>query len=169
MRTDTTSRSAISRLLSPAATRLAISRSRDVNGSGSGADEEATFWRIVNQNGLNRYAGGVAPRNAFFAPWTNSFDLRMSQEFPGFFDGNKFLVSLDILNVGNLLNKKWGHIDEIAFQSNGGLARSFVNYQGLDSTGRYIYGVDGSVEDFVTRQARGESQWAAQLTVKYSF
>lgn len=142
---------------------------RDMNGSGSGADEEATFWRIVNQNGLNRYAGGVAPRNSAFAPWTNSFDLRMSQEFPGFFDGNKLLVSLDILNVGNLLNKKWGHIDEVAFQSQGGLARSFVNYQGLDASGRYIYGVNGSVEDYVTRQARGESQWAAQLTVKYSF
>ncbi|MFZ2752693.1 MAG: hypothetical protein WAZ48_04520, partial [Lysobacteraceae bacterium] len=81
----------------------------------------------------------------------------------------KVLVSLDIINVGNLLNKDWGHIDEVAFQSAGGLARSFVNYQGLGAQGRYIYGVNGQVEDFVTRQQRGESQWAAQLTLKYSF
>ncbi len=142
---------------------------RDVNASGSGADEEATFWRIANANGLNRYAGGVAERNTSFASWTNNFDVRLSQEFPGFFADNKVLLSLDIINVGNLLNKKWGRIDEVAFQAAGGLARSYVNFQGLDAQGRYIYGVDGQIEDFVTRQQRGESQWAAQLTLKYSF
>lgn len=142
---------------------------RDMNNSGSGADEEALFWQIANANGLNRYAGRAVERNSSFASWTNTFDVRFSQEFPGFFSGNKVLLSLDILNVGNLLNKDWGHIDEVAFQSNGGLARSFVNYLGLDSQGRYVYGVDGQVEDYVTRQQRGESQWAAQLTLKYSF
>ncbi len=142
---------------------------RDVNASGSGADEEALFWQIANANGLNRYAGRAVERNSSYGTWTNNFDVRFSQEFPGFLEGNKVLVSLDIINVGNLLNKDWGHIDEIAFQSAGGLARSFVNYQGLDAQGRYIYGVDGQVEDYVTRQQRGESQWAAQLTLKYSF
>ena len=142
---------------------------RDVNNSGSGADEEALFWQIANANGLNRYAGGVVERNSSFGDWTHNFDVRISQEFPGFFKGNKILLALDILNFGNLLNKDWGRIDEIAFQAQGGLARSFVNYQGLDANGRYIYGVDGQVEDFVTRQQRGESQWAAQLTLKYMF
>ncbi|MEQ1513972.1 MAG: TonB-dependent receptor [Lysobacteraceae bacterium] len=142
---------------------------RDVNASGSGADEEALFWRIANANGLNRYAGNAVERNSSYGTWTNNFDVRFSQEFPGFLEGNKVLLSLDILNVGNLLNKDWGHIDEVAFQAQGGLARSFVNYQGLDAQGRYIYGVDGQVEDYVTRQQRGESQWAAQLTLKYSF
>lgn len=142
---------------------------RDLNGNGS-ADEQARFFEFVNADPtLRRYMGQVVKRNSAFAPWTNSFDLRVSQEFPGFFDKNKFTVTLDMLNVGNLLNKKWGHIDEVAFQSQGGLARSFVNYLGVDPQGRYIYGVDGNVEDFVTRQARGESQWAAQLTVNYRF
>ncbi|MGQ0801884.1 MAG: TonB-dependent receptor domain-containing protein [Pseudomarimonas sp.] len=136
------------------------------NGS---ADEEAAFWNIVAQNGLSQYAGGVVPRNSAFAQWTNSFDLRISQEFPGFLEGNKISLVLDILNVGNLINKDWGRIDEVAFQSQGGLARSFVNYLGTDASGRYIYGVDGQVEDFVTRQVKGESQWAAQLTLKYEF
>ncbi len=142
---------------------------RDVNGSGSGADEEALFWQIANANGLNRYAGGVVDRNSSYGDWVHNFDVRISQEFPGFFKGNKILLALDILNFGNLLNKDWGRIDEIAFQAQGGLARSFVNYQGLDANGRYIYGVDGQVEDYVTRQQRGESQWAAQLTLKYMF
>ena len=142
---------------------------RDLNGSGSGADEEAVFWNIVNSNGLAGYAGGVVDRNSSFASWTNNFDMRVSQQFPGFFADNKITLALDILNVGNLVNKRWGRIDEIGFQPQGGLARSFVNYQGLTPDGRYIYGVDGNVEDFVTRQQRGESQWAAQLTLRYQF
>jgi len=142
---------------------------RDLGGAVGSADEEAAFWAIINREGLSQYAGGVVERNSQFAPWTNNFDLRISQELPGFIGDNKFTITLDILNVGNLINKKWGQIDEIFFQSQGGLARSFVNYQGLDSSGRYIYGVNGQVEDFNTRNVRGESAWAAQVTVKYEF
>ncbi len=142
---------------------------RDLNGNGS-ADEEARFWAIAKANGLAQYAGGVVDRNSSFAPWTNSFDMRVSQEFPGFFSGNRVSLILDVLNVGNIINKKWGRIDEVAFQSQGGLARSYVNYLGIDApTGKYIYGVNGEVEDYVTRQARGESQWSAQFTLKYEF
>jgi hypothetical protein len=38
----------------------------------------------------------------------NQVDMRFSQELPSFFRGHKAVVSLDILNFGNLLNKKWG-------------------------------------------------------------
>jgi hypothetical protein len=137
---------------------------RDLNGNGS-ADEAARFWETVNANPeLRRHIGGVVERNEAFSPWVNTFDLRVSQEFPGFFDGNKVTLTLDILNVGNLLNKKWGRTDEIGFPLN----RSFVNYGGIDASGRYVY-IMGNVEDFVTRQERAESQWAAQVTLKYSF
>jgi len=129
-----------------------------------GAAEEAQFWAIVNQYGLNRYAGRVVERNADFAPWVNNLDMRISQQLPGFMDGHKTELVFDILNVGNLINKDWGRIEEIGFPLN----RSFVNYLGLDSQGRYIYGL-GSVEQPFVRQARGESQWAAQVTLRYSF
>ena len=142
---------------------------RDTNGNGSGADEEARFWAFVNANGLNRYAGGVVERNSSFAPWTNSFDIRISQELPGFFKKHKTVVALDILNFGNLLNKDWGRIDEVGFQPQGGLSRSFVESLGLTADGRYVYGVNDFVEDLTTRQTRGESQWAAQFTIRYEF
>ena len=137
---------------------------RDLNANGS-ADEAAKFWNIVNANPeLRRHIGGVVERNEAFAPWVNQFDVRVSQELPVFFGDNKFIVTLDVLNVGNLLNKKWGRIDEIGFPSN----RSFVWYGGLDAQGRYEY-ILGNEEDFVTRQERAESQWAAQLTLQYRF
>ena len=131
---------------------------------------EERFWSIVNgDKDLRNAAGSVVRRNGSFAPWTNSFDLRISQEIPGLWKGNKGSFSLDFLNFGNLLNKKWGHINEVAFQSAGGQARSFVDYVGLDAQGRYTYAVRPQVESLDIRQAKGESQWAIQATVKYEF
>ena len=129
-----------------------------------GATEEARFWDIVNANpALSSARGGVVGRNNSFAPWVNNFDVRFSQEMPGFIKGHKSTFTLDFLNFGNLLNKKWGRIDEIGFPSN----RSFVNFNGLEN-GQYVYSL-GSVEDLATRQASGESQWAVQATLRYEF
>jgi hypothetical protein len=136
----------------------------------SHANEEK-FWSIVNgDKALRAAAGGVIGRNTAFAPWTNSFDMRISQEVPGLFKGNKGSFSIDFMNFGNLLNKKWGRINEVGFQSSGGLARSFVDYGGLDTaTGKYVYIVRPSVESIDPRQAKGESQWAIQVSAKYEF
>jgi len=134
-----------------------------------GAAEEQRFWDIVNTyQELSDARGGVVSRNSGRSPWVNNVDVRIAQELPGFVSGHKARVKFDILNFGNLLNKKWGRIDEVAFQSAGGQARSFVNYKGLDAQGRYIYSL-GALEDLTTRQARGESQWAMQLTFEYEF
>lgn len=132
--------------------------------------QEDKFWSIVNADkDLKNAAGSVVGRNKSFAPWTNSFDMRISQEIPGLWAKNKGTLALDFFNFGNLLNKKWGRIPEVDFQSNGGQARSFVDYAGLDANGHYIYNVRPSVETINIRQAKGESQWAIQLSAKYEF
>lgn len=133
------------------------------------ADDEAQFFDLVRQYGLEQYTGGVVPRNEDFAPWVHNFDMRISQELPGFFADNKAEIWLDILNVGNLLNKDWGQIDEIFFQSNGGQARSFVNFAGINSSGQYVYDVINNPETLGRRDNRGESRWALQLGFRYSF
>ena len=131
---------------------------------------ENRFWAIVNNDkDLKKAAGGVAKRNASFSPWTNSIDMRVSQQLPGFDKSHKLVLSLDMLNVGNMINRRWGRIDEIAFFGNGGQSRGFVNAVGLDPQGRYIYSVKAVADDFVTRQARGESQWSMQATIRYEF
>jgi len=77
------------------------------------------------------------------------------------------------LNVDNMLNKRWGRIDEIAFSGSGGQQRGFVNVVGRDAQGRYIYSVKDRADDFVTRGLLGgerrESFWALQATFKYEF
>lgn len=132
---------------------------------------EQRFWDVVNNNkALRNSAGSTVQRYNDFSPWTNSFDLRISQEFPGMFTRNKASFSLDFLNFGNLLNKKWGHINEVPFYSAGGQTRGFVDYAGIDqATGKYVYAVRSKVDDYQIRQVKGESQWAIQATVKYEF
>ncbi|MFC0349327.1 TonB-dependent receptor [Undibacterium danionis] len=131
---------------------------------------ETRFWEVVKQDSdLMNAAGGVVKRNASFAPWTNSIDMRFTQELPGLYKQNKAVFILDLFNVGNLLNKKWGRINEVGFQSGGGQARSFVDFAGLDPQGKYVYNVRSTVEGYDTRQVKGESQWAVQATLRYEF
>ncbi|MEK7736869.1 MAG: Oar protein, partial [Pseudomonadota bacterium] len=131
---------------------------------------EDRFWSIVDQNkALSDAKGGVVKRNAEFSPWVNSFDMRVSQQVPGFTPKQRGLLVLDILNIGNLLNKNWGRTNEMAFQSSGGQTRRFVNYVGINAQGKYVYQVSPTVDDLTLRQVRGESQWAMQVSLKYEF
>lgn len=131
---------------------------------------EDRFWSFVNANPeLKSAAGRVMKRNDSFAPWTNSFDMRISQEVPGVFKRNKGTFALDFFNVGNMINKRWGRISEATYQTNGGQTRSFVDFAGLDAQGHYVYNVRSSVPDLNVRQASGESQWALQATLRYEF
>ncbi len=142
-----------------------------------GAAEEAEFFAYVSGiESLNLARGGVLGRSASDGPWVNSFDVRVRQELPSFFAGHKAEVVLDVFNIGNLLNKDWGQVEEIFFQSAGGQARSFANFAGIDPvTGKYIYTLIRNSagvftpEGFGLRDRRGESRWAAQVTLRYKF
>ena len=134
------------------------------------AAAEATFWSVVDSyKELRDSKGGVVGRNGSFSPFVNSFDMRISQEVPGFSSQHKGVFTLDMLNIGNMINKSWGRTNEIGFQSAGGQKRTFVNYVGLDANGKYIYQVNSNVDDLTLRQQKGESQWAVQITARYEF
>jgi hypothetical protein len=130
------------------------------------AAEEAAFWNYVyNDEYLNANRGRVAERNGATAPWVNQFDVRVSQELPGFMSGHKSEIWLDILNVGNLINKDWGRIEEVAFPGNFGI----VEYGGIDTaTGKYVYRFN---DPDTTRiyDDRAISRWSLQVGFRYKF
>ncbi|MCD9029777.1 carboxypeptidase regulatory-like domain-containing protein [Luteimonas sp. BDR2-5] len=128
--------------------------------------EEAAFWAYVDGNEyLRSHKGQVAGRNADRNKWVNQFDIRISQEFPGFFNGNKAEVWLDILNVGNLIDKKWGRVEEIGFPSMKGI----VEYGGIDSaTGKYVYRFN-TPDEATIYDDKGISRWALQVGFRYKF
>ncbi|WP_368561887.1 carboxypeptidase regulatory-like domain-containing protein [Pseudoxanthomonas sp. UTMC 1351] len=133
------------------------------------AMETAFFEWLNDKPELSRYKGGTTPQNAGRADWINTFDVRFSQELPGFFKGHKSEIWLDIQNVGNLINKDWGHIYDYGF---------FANQRVLSSpgiyNGQYVYTftnpdaptvANGDADGFNT----GVSQWSVQLGFRYKF
>jgi Carboxypeptidase regulatory-like domain/TonB-dependent Receptor Plug Domain/TonB dependent receptor len=76
-----------------------------------------TTWNdFLHTSGLIKYAGQIAPRNAFRSSDVNSGDVQISQEVPALFpNGAKGEVYMDIINVLNLLNRNWGVDNEVGF------------------------------------------------------
>ncbi len=125
-------------------------------------------WLAANPQ-LAKYAGGYAPANEFRTGWINTFDVRISQELPGFMKGHKSEIWLDIQNVGNLLNKDWGQIYDYGFYADARVA----NLQGIYN-GKYVYNqlyldkptvANADADGFNV----GVSQWSLQLGFRYQF
>lgn len=136
---------------------------------------EQAFWNWLDkQEGLGKYKGQYAPENAFRAGWVNTFDVRISQELPGFFKGHKTQVWLDIQNVGNLLNKDWGHVIDYGFNANNAVATLVGIHEG-----QYVYGYRSGTEfgqasaltvpSDADQQTNGISQWSLQVGLRYEF
>ena len=74
------------------------------------------FSDFVNRTGLSKYAGTVSPRNAFKSRDITTMDVRLEQEFPAFFPGGaKLKAYMDIINLGNMINSKWGVLEQYGF------------------------------------------------------
>lgn len=74
------------------------------------AQSEAFFKYIEQDKYLSSRKGMYAERNGAQYPWRNRVDAKIMQEFFVNVAGkrNTIQVSLDIINLGNLLNSKWG-------------------------------------------------------------
>jgi hypothetical protein len=76
----------------------------------------AAFNTYLHQTGLIKFAGQIAPRNAFNSPDVLTGNLRFEQEVPAFFPNHARLhLWFDIVNFPNLINKKWGVLQQIGF------------------------------------------------------
>lgn len=77
------------------------------------ADVAASMRRVMaNRDNLaaryiRAHLGEVAGRNAIYTPWTNRVDARLSRRFAVRGIGGAE-VMVDVFNVGNLLNDRWG-------------------------------------------------------------
>ncbi|WP_305804946.1 TonB-dependent receptor [Stenotrophomonas sp. YIM B06876] len=131
---------------------------------------EQRFFEWLEANpSLAGYKGRVAPANDFRTSWINTFDVRISQDLPGFMKGHKSEIWLDIQNVGNLLNKKWGNIYDYGFFADARVA-SLLGMEG----GKYVYNFNRADAPTIANNDAdgfdtGVSQWSLQLGFKYKF
>ena len=69
------------------------------------ANDQTAYFNYLTATGLNKYAGGVAPKNAFYQPFVNRLDLHLAQEIP-VYKPVHLEVFLDFINFGTFLNKR---------------------------------------------------------------
>jgi hypothetical protein len=71
--------------------------------------------RFLEYTGLAKYRGQIAPRNAFKSPWYTRVDMRIAQDLPNPLSGNRARFVIDIENLGNMINRKWGRLQQVNF------------------------------------------------------
>jgi outer membrane receptor for ferrienterochelin and colicin len=138
-------------------------------GSASQQQIDAFNSFIKNDPYLKNHRGQIASRNARNAPWVNQVDVGLQQEFPGFFGKDKFVVRMDIFNFLNLLNKKWGEVNDAGFFG----TRTLVS-SATAANGQYTYNLSRPPQDYTlydsyTNPSRVVSRWQVLMTLRYKF
>ncbi|SFC10618.1 TonB-dependent Receptor Plug Domain [Parapedobacter composti] len=120
---------------------------------------------IEQDDYLKTRRGNYAERNGGEYPWMNRFDIRYIQELTGVISGkntHRLQVSLDIINVGNLLNSSWGVV-QMPNMTN------FLQFRGVQSS-TPTYTVNQNLEASTFRNNTSiDSRYQIQLGLRYIF
>jgi len=140
------------------------------NTTTAAAQWEALNNFIESDPYLKTRRGQYAERNGARTPWENRFDLRILQDI-ALAKGQKIQLSLDILNVGNFIDRSWG-----ADYATGNNAINLVRLEGFQAgTNIPTFSFNESGLNLVNGSRRGyikqdfNSRWRAQVGVRYIF
>ena len=116
---------------------------------------------IANDPYMSKHRGEYYKRYADNLPFENHFDLHVAEKIKIGAGKNVHAleISMDIMNIGNLLNKRWGH----TFGNNFGNYYSPVGY----NNGEFQFDHDADYSTFTYNDFY--SRWRGQIGVKYTF
>lgn len=137
----------------------------------SGAGQAEAFEQFIQQDDyLSDNRGSYAERYAALAPWRGRWDLKVLQDIK-INDKNKLQLSLDVLNVGNLISSEWGIVEVPTFNQVLGIsfqdADPDPNNYVPDYSQAPIYSFDSSNTSTFTASTSALSRWRAQIGVRY--
>jgi hypothetical protein len=124
---------------------------------------------IERQDCLKNAKGHFVERGACRNPWTYLLNLRGTWQSPQVMPGQRFELQLDVFNVLNLLNSKWGRIDQATgFESP---TPTFIKAVGYDAANsRPVYAFSPLTNGVVNHvYSPTSSRWRIQLGARYSF
>lgn len=126
---------------------------------------------IESNDYLKSRRGKYAERNGARTPFSHKFDLKIVQDLFTNIGStkNKLQLSVDIMNVGNLLNGNWGnqYTGSGSFWDNSFVPVTFAGYEGTTKKPTYRLGnLNENVPYYVQDIS---SRWSAQVGVRYIF
>ncbi|MDJ0710802.1 MAG: TonB-dependent receptor [Woeseiaceae bacterium] len=132
--------------------------------------DQAAFFEYAEANGLTGYGGSVVPRNTGRSDWWTKFDLRISQEIPGFTQDHYANLYFTIENLGNLLNDDWGVLYERDFPRTAPIVdASYVDVNGTPNDySDDLYSFNEFIPQEQTRSADA-SLWQIRFGFNYNF
>jgi outer membrane receptor protein involved in Fe transport len=132
----------------------------------SQSDYDALFSFIDNNDYLKDNKGKMSERNGARNPWSDVLDLRIAQDIPDLWGMGHFQLTLDVLNVLNLIDSASGWVERTAQSS----------YEIVDWTrafdpasGRPVYSFNKRDNNTPYDPDDLNSRWAMQLGLRYSF
>ncbi|MDG1573522.1 carboxypeptidase regulatory-like domain-containing protein [Robiginitalea sp. M366] len=125
------------------------------------ASDAAAFEAFIGQDDyLSDNRGQYAERYGALAPWRGRWDLKVLQDIH-LAQKHTLQLSLDVLNIGNLVNSNWGVVEEPAFNQLLGVS--------VDANNVPTYSFDENLAQTFTAATDARSRWRAQLGVRYIF
>ena len=151
------------------ATRNQINLVPYTNAAGQPVSADQQWQQLdsyINQDKyLSTRRGDYAQRNGSLSPWYTQLDAKILQDFTVTTNGGKkntLQLSLDILNLGNLLNASWGNRQLVG---NNRLIEAGYTAASPDTPN---YTFRGGNQTFFTDTSLN-SRWRAQVGVRYIF
>lgn len=120
------------------------------------------FFAFVEDAGLGKYAGGIAPRNVSYSDWWTKVDLRVEQELPGFREGHRAKAFFVINNLTNLLNDDWGVLYQAGFPQT-------TQVVDVELTGDNRYQFNEFFSPAGQSREASPSLWEVRIGFKYDF
>lgn len=127
----------------------------------TGADQAAAFEAFIQQDDyLSDNRGSYAERYGALAPWRGRWDLKILQDIL-VAPKNTIQLSLDVLNVGNLISSNWGVVEIPTNQQVLGVT--------VDDNNVPTYTFDTNLTETFSSDTSLLSRWQAQFGVRYIF
>jgi len=123
---------------------------------------------IDGQDCLKNAKGHLVDRGACRNPWSEFVNLRGTWHSPDVLPGHRFELQLDVFNFLNLLNNKWGRLDQAAqFENASSTFLKAVGYDMANHRPLYQFSAPSAVTS--TLYSPTQSRWRIQLGARYSF
>jgi hypothetical protein len=135
--------------------------------------KDAFFQFLAQDDYLSSHKGEYAQRFGEVMPWVHQFDLKLTQDFV--MDNarkTKIQITLDILNLGNLINSSWGVRRAQITGSYDNIP--LLQYAGTDASNRPTFTLPtNTIASYYTETYKNvldyTSTWSMQLGVRFIF